>query len=116
MGKRWLINLSNSGPSSAFINVYAAAAGPVTRAEFDLIIPAIRCRRLIEILTALRGIAMGEAWDESPAALCDFLAAGDPPVYIGFGSMPDSKPQATTRLFIDAVQQRGDHQSTGGRI
>lgn len=42
-----------------------------------------------------------------PAALSEFLAAGDPPVYIGFGSMPDSKPQATTRLFIDAVQQAG---------
>lgn len=42
-----------------------------------------------------------------PPELSDFLAAGDPPVYIGFGSMPDSKPQATTRLFIDAVQQTG---------
>ena len=37
--------------------------------------------------------------------LTDFLAAGDAPVYIGFGSMPDSKPKATTRLIIEAVQQ-----------
>ncbi len=42
-----------------------------------------------------------------PQALCDFLAAGEAPVYIGFGSMPDSKPQATTRMLIDAVQQAG---------
>lgn len=42
-----------------------------------------------------------------PQALHDFLAAGDAPVYIGFGSMPDSKPEATTRLLIDAVQQSG---------
>lgn len=42
-----------------------------------------------------------------PPELTDFLAAGDPPVYIGFGSMPDSKPQATTRLFIDAARQAG---------
>ncbi|MBX3001537.1 MAG: glycosyltransferase family 1 protein [Caldilineaceae bacterium] len=42
-----------------------------------------------------------------PAALCDFLAAGEPPVYIGFGSMPDSKPQATTRLFIEALHKAG---------
>ena len=42
-----------------------------------------------------------------PQDLTDFLAAGDAPVYIGFGSMPDSKPQATTRLMMDAVQQSG---------
>ncbi len=42
-----------------------------------------------------------------PQELFDFLAAGESPVYIGFGSMPDSKPQATTRLIIDAVQQTG---------
>jgi sterol 3beta-glucosyltransferase len=42
-----------------------------------------------------------------PQALSDFLAAGDAPVYIGFGSMPDSKPEATTRLIIEAVQQSG---------
>ena len=42
-----------------------------------------------------------------PQALTDFLAAGDPPVYIGFGSMPDSKPEATTRMILDAVRQAG---------
>jgi sterol 3beta-glucosyltransferase len=42
-----------------------------------------------------------------PQELSDFLAAGEPPVYIGFGSMPDSKPEATTRLLIDAVRQAG---------
>jgi UDP:flavonoid glycosyltransferase YjiC (YdhE family) len=42
-----------------------------------------------------------------PQVLSDFLEAGDAPVYIGFGSMPDHKPQATTRLIIDAVQQSG---------
>jgi sterol 3beta-glucosyltransferase len=54
----------------------------------------------------------GYLFDDDPEwtplqELCDFLAAGDAPVYIGFGSMPDSKPQATTRLMIDAVQQSG---------
>lgn len=42
-----------------------------------------------------------------PQTLVDFLAAGDAPVYIGFGSMPDSKPEATTRLMIEAVQRTG---------
>jgi sterol 3beta-glucosyltransferase len=42
-----------------------------------------------------------------PQDLSDFLAAGDAPVYIGFGSMPDSQPQAITRLILDAVRQSG---------
>lgn len=42
-----------------------------------------------------------------PQDLADFLAAGEAPVYIGFGSMPDSKPQATTRTLIEAVRQAG---------
>jgi UDP:flavonoid glycosyltransferase YjiC (YdhE family) len=46
------------------------------------------------------------AWTPPPA-LSAFLAAGEPPVYIGFGSMPDRQPAATTRLCIDAVQKTG---------
>jgi UDP:flavonoid glycosyltransferase YjiC (YdhE family) len=42
-----------------------------------------------------------------PQQLTDFLEAGEAPVYIGFGSMPDSKPQATTRMIIEAVQRTG---------
>lgn len=52
--------------AQAFLQAYVVAGGPVTGAEFALIIEFIRCRRMIEILTALRGIATGEAWDESP--------------------------------------------------
>jgi sterol 3beta-glucosyltransferase len=42
-----------------------------------------------------------------PQELSDFLAAGDAPVYIGFGSMPDTKPEATTRMIMDAVGRTG---------
>jgi UDP:flavonoid glycosyltransferase YjiC (YdhE family) len=42
-----------------------------------------------------------------PQSLLDFVAGGEAPVYIGFGSMPDSKPQATTRILIEAVQKAG---------
>ena len=61
--------------ASAFLDDYAAAGGPVAQAEYDLIIPLIRCRRMIEILTALRGIATGEAWDDSPDYLVHNLIA-----------------------------------------
>jgi vancomycin aglycone glucosyltransferase len=42
-----------------------------------------------------------------PAKLEAFLAAGAPPVYIGFGSMTDPAPAATTRLVLEAVERAG---------
>ncbi len=44
---------------------------------------------------------------KAPQDLVDFIEAGEAPVYIGFGSMPNSKPEATTQLIIEAVQQTG---------
>jgi UDP:flavonoid glycosyltransferase YjiC (YdhE family) len=47
---------------------------------------------------------------QPPADLADFLAAGAPPVYIGFGSMSTRKPQETTELVLGALsrdRQRG---------
>jgi sterol 3beta-glucosyltransferase len=38
-----------------------------------------------------------------PVALQDFLAAGDPPVYIGFGSMSGSNPARLTDMIVDAL-------------
>jgi sterol 3beta-glucosyltransferase len=46
------------------------------------------------------------AWDP-PAELTEFLAAGDPPVFIGFGSMPSADPGADIRLMIQAARQAG---------
>ncbi len=42
-----------------------------------------------------------------PAELTDFLAAGPPPVSIGFGSMTKGDPAAATELIIEAVRQSG---------
>jgi UDP:flavonoid glycosyltransferase YjiC (YdhE family) len=42
-----------------------------------------------------------------PAKLEAFLASGPPPVYLGFGSMPDPDPGATTGKLLDAVQALG---------
>jgi UDP:flavonoid glycosyltransferase YjiC (YdhE family) len=40
-----------------------------------------------------------------PPALEAFLAAGPPPVFLGFGSMPDRDPAATTRMAISAARR-----------
>ena len=42
-----------------------------------------------------------------PEKLASFLDAGSPPVYLGFGSMTDPEPEATTRRLVDAVSARG---------
>lgn len=40
---------------------------------------------------------------EPPAALVDFLAAGPPPVYVGFGSMAGRDPERLTSVVLDAL-------------
>ncbi len=45
-----------------------------------------------------------------PAALMEFLQAGPPPVYVGFGSMSNRNPEETTDLVLQALtrsKQRG---------
>lgn len=36
-----------------------------------------------------------------------FLAEGERPVYIGFGSMPDARPEETSRLLAEAARRAG---------
>jgi sterol 3beta-glucosyltransferase len=42
-----------------------------------------------------------------PPALAAFLAAGPPPVYLGFGSMPAVDPAGLTAMVVDALVQSG---------
>ncbi len=42
-----------------------------------------------------------------PAELVAFLDAGDPPVYVGFGSMPMRDSQDAARVAIEAVRAQG---------
>lgn len=42
-----------------------------------------------------------------PPALADFLAAGEPPVYVGFGSMVPRDPTATADLVLRATEAVG---------
>ena len=56
-------------------------------------------------------------WTPAPA-LADFLAAGPPPVYVGFGSMSSRNPEATANLILDALARTGQrgiiHAGWGG--
>lgn len=42
-----------------------------------------------------------------PSDLVNFLQSGPPPVYVGFGSMVNSKPEETTSLVLQALAQTG---------
>jgi len=42
-----------------------------------------------------------------PEKLEAFLDAGEPPVYVGFGSMTDPDPAAATRVVLEAVARAG---------
>lgn len=47
-----------------------------------------------------------EPW-QPPQALVEFLAAGEPPISIGFGSMMSSDAARTTDLIVEAVARSG---------
>ncbi len=58
------------------------------------------------------GIFTSGAWTLDDTTPLDpgieaFLRDGPPPVYVGFGSMPDARPDRTSRLIADAVAQAG---------
>ncbi len=44
---------------------------------------------------------------QPPEDFLDFLAAGPPPVYIGFGSMASNKPRETADMALDALRRTG---------
>ncbi|MEV0584558.1 glycosyltransferase [Nonomuraea sp. NPDC050310] len=56
--------------------------------------------------TGFWNLPAGPAWTPS-ARLAHFLDSGEPPVYVGFGSMVGPDPQALTALVIDAVRRTG---------
>lgn len=53
------------------------------------------------------GFLAPPAEGQLPEKLEGFLAAGPPPVYLGFGSMPDPDPARTTGLVLEAVRRLG---------
>ena len=47
-----------------------------------------------------------EGW-RPPEDLVSFLSSGEPPVYMGFGSMPDRESEKTLRLLLEAIRLSG---------
>lgn len=47
-----------------------------------------------------------ERW-QPPDDLRQFIQAGSPPVFIGFGSMPVREPKRTTAIILEALKQSG---------
>jgi UDP:flavonoid glycosyltransferase YjiC (YdhE family) len=45
-------------------------------------------------------------WTPTPALL-EFLAAGSPPLFVGFGSMPVRQPQQVTQVVLEALRLTG---------
>lgn len=57
---------------------------------------------------AVTGYWFLDSPDWSPDAdLAAFLASGEPPVYVGFGSMPGSDPERLTRLVVEGLRRAG---------
>jgi sterol 3beta-glucosyltransferase len=44
---------------------------------------------------------------QPPPELAAFLAAGPPPIYVGFGSMTQRAPEETTRIVLEALRRSG---------
>ena len=61
---------------------------------------------LREAVTGYWFLDQAAGW-QPPAALARFLAAGPPPVYVGFGSMPSSQSAALTRSVLAALATTG---------
>jgi len=57
----------------------------------------------------------GDDWQPSEG-LAAFLEAGEPPVYVGFGSMPGLDPQGLTSIVVEALGRTGKRGllATGG--
>jgi UDP:flavonoid glycosyltransferase YjiC (YdhE family) len=50
---------------------------------------------------------LDEADWRPPESLAAFLDAGEPPVYVGFGSMPGLDPQGLTAIVLEAIARTG---------
>lgn len=61
----------------------------------------------VQLPEAPTGAMMLDEPGQLPDTVEDFLAAGPPPIYVGFGSMPDARPERTREQLVDVVRRVG---------
>lgn len=78
----------------------------VLYAYSEQVVPRSRDWSALAQVTGYWFLDEGEDWTP-PEDLAKFLAAGDKPVYIGFGSMLTQKAEQVTRMVLAAVKELG---------
>jgi len=82
---------------------YILSERPILASDLDLGRPGSDCPVDVQQIRGLHPIDTSPL----PEKLQAFLDAGPPPVYIGFGSMTDPAPEATTHAVLDAIDSVG---------
>lgn len=100
---RWRLGLPEHG---IFAAARDAAALPTLLATTPVLAPLAPDWPLDTTLTGPWLPEPDHAWTP-PESLAAFLAAGAPPVYVGFGSMPANDPGADLRLIAEAAARAG---------
>ncbi len=106
---RWRQNVLGLLPLPRFVTSYArmrAARVPFLFGYSPAIVPKPRDWADWHHVTGYWFLDAPPDW-QPPPELIEFLEAGPPPVYIGFGSMSDEKPEILTRIALDALQMTG---------
>lgn len=105
--RRWRREVLGLPPASCDPLALAAAGGaPITYGFSAWLVPRPGDWPAHHVATGF-WLLEEEAQHPPPAALVSFLARGEPPVYIGFGSMAARRPAADARLVLDAVRRAG---------
>jgi vancomycin aglycone glucosyltransferase len=90
-------------PVRNFLEYLSPPAGSVVAADPELaVVPED-----ISLVHPLTGALFLPDERPLPPRLEAFLEAGEPPVYVGFGSMGDRHPERTSRAVIEAVRAAG---------
>jgi UDP:flavonoid glycosyltransferase YjiC (YdhE family) len=63
--------------------------------------------RDVHLPEAPAGAMLLDEAGQLPAEVETFLAAGSPPIYLGFGSMPDARPERTRERLVKVVRRVG---------
>jgi len=121
----WLLRKGFNLTLRGALNGYRRALGLAPAADlFDHFVgerPVLAADRVLAPLPADLGFPVEQVpclhlFDEReplPAKLESFLASGPPPVYLGFGSMTDPDPRATTAQLLEAIAASGQRALLG---